>query len=367
MSKEANKTLVGAFVIGAIALLVAALLVFGSGRLLHRSERCVAFFDGSVKGLQVGAAVMFRGVEIGEVTDIRVFSDPKTASFRIPVLMEIYPERIDGAGTETKLLARGFLCRLIERGLRAQLQLQSLLTSRLFIQLDFHQDKPAVMCGTEGLGMRADVIEIPTIPSSLEAISQTIQELPLEDIANDIRLTLKGIERFINSPELGDGLKALQQTMIDTRGLVNHVDQHMQHLTAATTATLTDIQKLVERLDAKLEPVSADISRTAESAQALLDEARGLMYTLDRRIVSIEADLQSTTAATRSALGQAESTLASFEGVFDENSAARHSIETFLTELTYAAQSIRSLVDLLERNPDAFLRGKGGTGNPGGN
>jgi paraquat-inducible protein B len=59
MSKQANKTLIGAFVVGAIVLAVAGILVFGSGDFFSVRPMFVMYFEGSVSGLNVGAPVTF--------------------------------------------------------------------------------------------------------------------------------------------------------------------------------------------------------------------------------------------------------------------------------------------------------------------
>jgi len=72
MSKQANKSLIGAFVVGAMVLVVAGILTFGSGQFMKELRKYVLYFDGSIKGLSVGAPVIFRGVKVGEVTNIKV-------------------------------------------------------------------------------------------------------------------------------------------------------------------------------------------------------------------------------------------------------------------------------------------------------
>lgn len=135
MSKEANKTLIGAFVVGAVFLLVAAVLIFGSGKFFRKTYKAVMFFEGSIKGLNVGSPVMFRGVKVGTVTDINLILYAKDLSMRTTVIAEFDPERWTLVGGE-----RGDVKRLqlvIDRGLRAQLQMQSFVTGQLMIALDF--------------------------------------------------------------------------------------------------------------------------------------------------------------------------------------------------------------------------------------
>ena len=98
MSKKANKTLIGVFVVAAVAMLVAAVLIFGSGKFFQKKHEYVAYFAGSVKGLRIGAPVIFRGVRIGEVQDIALHYYHQEFKFKIPVLIAMYPEKIVGIG-----------------------------------------------------------------------------------------------------------------------------------------------------------------------------------------------------------------------------------------------------------------------------
>ncbi len=150
MAKQANKTAIGLFVVGAIILLVVALVVLGSGRFFKETDRFVAFFDGSVKGLTVGAPVMFRGVRIGKVEDFSVYYKRAEREFKIPVLLTLYPEKVVGIGIEmTELEQKKQFQKLLEEGLRAELQMQSLVTGQLGVQLDFHPDAPLNFHGLE--------------------------------------------------------------------------------------------------------------------------------------------------------------------------------------------------------------------------
>ena len=140
MAKPVSKTLIGAFVLGAIALTFSGIVFLGSGALFRDIQEVVMFFDGSVGGLQVGAPVTFRGVAIGEVSKIQIVYEAAKQEFRIPVAAELYPDRIQRmAATPSKTSLQG----LIDRGLRAQLQMQSLITGQLSIQLDFYPDTPS--------------------------------------------------------------------------------------------------------------------------------------------------------------------------------------------------------------------------------
>ena len=79
MGRRANPTVIGAFIIGAVALIVIGLLVLGRGQFFSDTQTFVLYFDGSIKGLNIGAPVDFQGVRIGSVTDIHVIYDSKTS------------------------------------------------------------------------------------------------------------------------------------------------------------------------------------------------------------------------------------------------------------------------------------------------
>ena len=175
MSKQANKTVIGAFVLGAIALVVAGVLIFGAGRFLKHLNEYVLYFEGSVKGLSVGAPVMFRGVKIGQVTNIALELNVKDLSALVPVMIELDPEKITSVGGDMKAArAKGgqypFLKSLIEKGLKAQLQLQSMVTGQLLVSLELYPDKPIRFAGTEGKHP-----EIPTIPTDIQAFTKKLE------------------------------------------------------------------------------------------------------------------------------------------------------------------------------------------------
>ena len=104
MSKRANATLIGAFVVGAIALAVTIVLVLAGGQLFTEQQQYVMYFKGSVKGLAVGAPVNFRGVKIGTVTNIQLIVDTEELAFHIPVTVEIKNDSFTASGDGVKKL-----------------------------------------------------------------------------------------------------------------------------------------------------------------------------------------------------------------------------------------------------------------------
>jgi len=215
MSKQPNKTLIGVFVIGAVALAVAGLLVFGGGKFFAPMKKFVMFFEGSVKGLNIGAPVIFRGVKIGEVTNIKLVMDPKDLTAVIPVYVEIDPRTISAPEGEQDLMEKAsaakeylYIKPLIEKGLRAQLQMQSFVTGQLMVNLDFHPDKPVKLVGLE-----KKYPEIPTVSTPMEELSKTIADLPLKDIVVKLDATVDGLQRMLNAPGAKDTFTTVNKTM----------------------------------------------------------------------------------------------------------------------------------------------------------
>jgi len=133
MSKQPNKTVIGAFVVGAIVLLTAGVLIFGSGKFLEKTNLYVLYFQGSVKGLNVGSPVMFRGVKVGSVKDISLKYEPKDLTMFIPVIVEIEQGKFQPVSGAEKLERRS-VEELIEYGLKGQLKLLSVVTGQLMIR-----------------------------------------------------------------------------------------------------------------------------------------------------------------------------------------------------------------------------------------
>jgi paraquat-inducible protein B len=224
MSKKANKTVIGLFVVGALVLLLIGIVVFGSGALFKRTNKFVLYFDGSVKGLSTGAPVMFRGVSIGTVKDISLIYDSKAGTIMLPVIVEIEQGRIKGAPSFGEL---GGGKKMIDLGLRGKLEVQSFLTGQLMISFDFYPDKPAPL-----RGIMNQYPELPTLPISPD-IFDLMNEIPIKEIARNLEATAKGINKLVNSSDLQRSLSELQNTFQETqqamrslRLLTEYLEQH---------------------------------------------------------------------------------------------------------------------------------------------
>jgi len=310
VGRRASSAVIGAFVLGAIALAVIGITIFGSGRLFRKTTTFVMYFPGSVDGLNIGAPVKFKGVEIGSVTQIRInLGQYRAQDARIPVFVEIDDARAIEQGAETNV---DYVNTLIhERGLRAQLQPQSLLTGLLFVQLDFFPDTPVVTI----LPPDSPYREIPTVPTTLAEVQQTLtrilaklEKADIEGMLATAREALEGIRGVVTSPDLRRFEAALPGTLANA-------DQ-----------AVTSIRQLATNLDGETGPLISGLRQAATQADGTLQEWKGTARLLN--------------------------------GAIEPDSALRNQLTAALDELTGAGRSVRLLADFLERNPSAVVRGR---------
>ena len=218
MSKQANKTAIGVFVVGAVVLAVAAIIVFGSGKFFVKTDFYVVYLPGSVKGLRIGAPVMFRGVKIGEVTQIRLYSVNKGMSIEIPVIFSVDPASVHSIGSMVEAIfddKQQEMDAMIEKGLRARMEMQSFVTGQRMINLDYYPHTPVRLMGEKGIELGDDIIEIPTIKTIEQEIGKTLEDIPIGEVAESLQNSMKGIERFVTSEEFTKSLHYFKQTLKD--------------------------------------------------------------------------------------------------------------------------------------------------------
>ena len=314
MSKQANPTLIGIFVAGAVALIVAGILIISGGKLLLTDKTSyVLYFKGSVKGLNIGSPVSFRGVNIGTVNDIQLVVNEEASGIRIPVIIEIDNTKFIRPEAGKSLLGDDDrIDMLIDAGLRAQLQLQSLLTGQLFIQIDFLPDTPAEL--VEQKKSRWALQEIPTIQSPIEKIGKLLEDIPMEKVKEHVLAGIEGIDRLVNSEELHQSISAL-------------------------LAALMDIRHLVANLDQQVEPVATNVNLTLKDARNALQKAS---TTLDGVSGTLE---------------HADTTLQSADALFSDEQVLT-ALDNALNEISSAAYAIRVLAETINNQPESLLRGR---------
>ncbi|HAW33871.1 MAG TPA: hypothetical protein DCX19_04485, partial [Alphaproteobacteria bacterium] len=186
----------GMFVLAGLLIFFASLLMINKDRLFSHSIKYVLYFQGSIKGLNVGSPVVFNGVPIGRVVRISLITDVETTEIHIPVYIETNENSfiLKSAKKPHKDDVREFTDKMIAKGLRAKLENQSLLTGQMMIGLSYYPDTPVNLHNHN-----SKIIEIPTLPSIGESFLQTVQKLPLRDMVMDMNALLKEADKLVKS------------------------------------------------------------------------------------------------------------------------------------------------------------------------
>lgn len=315
-----NALLIGLFVLTALVLAAVAITFLGGNRLFEQRTRAVVYFTNSVKGLYVGAPVTFRGVPIGQVDNIGIELDPGTLVTRVPVQLFITSKLLQMSGGQDTPDLR----QLVQRGLRARLAQQSLVTGQALIDLDFEPKTPLTLVGDPG----GKSVEIPVVKGAFDDLVAQITELPLKDTVGDLRRTLA---------ELQKASAAAQQVM----------KQAGQDWRQASLAA----QEIMHHTDRTLQSVGQQANATLLSVQNLSDTTRGL-------VAATQPDISRTLASTRDAARSVEVGMQSFAELSAPGSAPREDLESTLRDLSQTARSLRQVAELLENQPNALIFGR---------
>ena len=318
--------MIGAFVVGALALAVTALLLIGGGQLFRDRVELVAFFPGSVNGLSVGAPVKFKGVQIGRVSKILFAVDEAyRTDFHIPVFFELDPARMTRHGavvTADDLRDKGILEDLYESGMRAQLVPESIVTGVLYVELDVHP-------GTEyrlHLDEDSDLREMPTLPTAFEQATSAakqvlakLEELDLDGLIRSISDTFEDIQKLFASPELKAVIENLNQVL-------NEADE-----------AVVSVRRLADS-------ARGDVDNVSKSLDQTLAKSRETLANVDRTLADASATLEATT------------------DFVEPESPIVYQLSQTMRSIDEAARAVRQLSDTIERNPSSIVYGRPGEG-----
>jgi paraquat-inducible protein B len=317
MAKKANPKLIGGFVVGAVALAVIGVIAFGGGEALTTKERAVLHFTASsLSGLDAGSPVTFRGIKVGSVTDIIIRFDVATKTLQIPVYIEIEPNKFQIVGQRDIRNIQA----LVQRGLRAQLVTQSLVTGQASVDFDFHPDTPVALVGAD-----EGIIELPTIPSDIDmlkaniaSVLQKVSALPLDQVVLQVLETMKSANQFAVN----------LNTQMESRS------NDLKSVSEQTVLTLKEAQARLELRDG--EP----------------------LQNLNKALTPLALGADKIVKTTLTTLEQAQRTLQTAQSTISPDSQLYFQLTRSLLEIQSTASSIRVLAEYMQRNPNAVLTGK---------
>jgi paraquat-inducible protein B len=330
LSKKANPTVIGTFVIMAIGLALAAIIALGNIKFNDKPFHCVLYFPGSLHGLDQGAPVAFRGVQIGKVKGIRLSFDNKLNDYTIPVYVEITENDEDNVPTWDVAASRETARLLIKRGLRAKLKMRSIVTGKLYIDLAFYPQSPIHL---QNKPADSAYLEIPTLPSGLEQITQTIADLPLTELVDKVTLVLDGLDNLLNSNQSKQGIKHLY-------------------------SSLENIHSITAEAHSELPVITTKLKDSLSAITQLSSAGTSLFSTTEASLEPILDDFGQTLAGINQAIEVLTIAIGDVQELVDEDSNFSYDLSRVAHQVEAAAQSIQMLSDYLQRYPNALIFGK---------
>ena len=368
MTRRPNALRIGLFAIVGLVVLITAVVAVSGGKLFANTERAELNFQGSIYGLQKGAPVVFRGVRIGSVVNIGVVHDESNGSFTAPVLIEIdrhmFRQQNQANVSDDKVLT---IAALVQKGLRAQLLTQSLLTGQLYVDLDIvpklAKAAVAVTQATAQSTAQATAQATPQASAVTKATASGLTEIPtaaarqgwqtqlegmsLPQLGQDLGAIASAARQMLSSPELKKSLAELGQATSSLVRLMDTLDKRLPAMADSGLATLqsartvaTSVQVAIDRAASSVDNASTRVGNAAQRADTLLKADSPLLQSLQ----------QAATELGRSAVALRQAT--------GEDSEVMRNVDGTLQEVRRAARAMRNLADLLERQPEALVRGR---------
>jgi len=316
------------FVLGALLLGVVAFLSFGGTNIFSKPTRFLVYFEESVSGLDPGAAVKVNGVRIGRVAAINVRYDQTGKEALVRVICEIDRNILtDGTGKQIDLTVPAELQKLIDRGLRARLNLTG-ITGLLFVELDF-EDVSKYPANPRFVAEQYPVM--PAIPSPISEVQQSIVEI----VAKIKKVDFDGLS------------KELKTLLVSTNQKVNDLD----------------VKALAERVGRAADAVnefvnSPDAKKAFGNLNGAIDDTRAVLAKLDGNIGPVGDELKRTLADAQVALKSLDSAATTTRRFVQNQGQLGDEVTQSLQQVADAAAALERLADALDRNPSSLLVGK---------
>lgn len=321
MSKKANPTLIGLFVILGLALGVVGLVLFGSGKWFRQTEKFIVYFDTSLKGLNPGSAVRVSGVKVGTVKDVLIRFNQEPSDVFLPVIIEIDDELLNSKMDRTfDLEDPKVLQEAVDNGLRAKLEAESLVTGMLYVDLSILPDPPPARYHQ----LKPLYSEIPSAPNDIQRLMENLAALDFRSLSEKLDSVLAMLER--NLGEL-----------------------RMREISAGLTNLLTSLDEVVH---------APQLTNSLAKLDRTLAETHQLVVELRTKVDPVADGAQQTLAETRKAATELRLAIEDLRGLMAPEGPLKRDMAEALEQISVVARSVSDLADYLSRNPNALLSGR---------
>jgi paraquat-inducible protein B len=321
MSKKANPTSIGLFIVIGLALGVAGVILFSSGNLFSKQEKFILYFDASLKGLQPGAPVKVRGVTVGSVVDVLISHNQAEDDFAMPVIIEIDQKLMrEKSDRHANVSDPATFDLAVREGLRGKLDAASLVTGVLYVDL---QMVPGALPPVYHQ-VKKEFKEIPTAPTQIQELLANLASLDIRGISDRLNLVLDRLDTSLGELSMKQINAGITNLLTSLHQVIGSPD--LTNSLALLKRTLHDADLFVRKLDGRVDPLLDDATNALQQASLTLAQLRGGVQEL-RDLLAPSAPL-------------------------------RHDLGLALDQLANASQAIATLAEFLHRNPNALITGR---------
>ncbi len=305
MSKKANPTVIGLFIVSGVVLLLAGVVLFSSLKLFSRSWKNILYFDTSLNGLSEGAPVKYRGVAIGTVKKVMIHFNQETNDYFMPVIIELEDKLLQDRLDNPEIFRQaGDLESAIKLGLRATLKAESIVTGVLYVELNIVSNAPPPVFHQ----LKRTYVEIPTRSTDISQLLENLGRVDFKGFESKLSTLITNVNTALGTMKLGDLSAGLTNSLLSVQ------------------QTMTEYKQLAEKLNSRIDPLADGLSNALAQASETLAHLRVGVQNLG--------------------------------GMVAADSPLQRELHVALEQITDAAQSIAALADFLERNPNAIITGR---------
>ncbi|MDR1303340.1 MAG: MlaD family protein [Puniceicoccales bacterium] len=327
MSRKVSPFAIGVFVMGALVIFLGAFLVLFRGNFSSNGMTFVLYFNSSLNGLDVGSPVKFKGVRVGSVRKIEVAYDAESSSVLTPVIVEIDATIFSPSAQTLSKVDRGkFYQSQMMSGLAAKLSMESFVTGKLFVELDYYRPNKLRFY----VKNKTSLSQIPTVASEIEKfisgadnIIRQFSKVDLKTISRRLVSILSNVDEQLQGSNLKELIHNISNASMSVQNFFT--SDKMRGLIERFSTAMGDVQAflgalapIVERFEGSIGVTAKDISRASQKFSDTCEHVSGLI---------------------------------------GPHSDFRESAKECLQQATKALRLLRCFLDLLNRTPNALFAG----------